>query len=222
MSVPLNFISAFNPFDHEPIQKRTSARRMIKFWFPPDLRQIIEYQANIYPKRSMLFYISIRNTKTKQTLKSDWKNLISPSNQTLTIQLEQLSLQENARLMPRNTFDHTHFDDCMKMHFLDQTRLSAVWIKILASEAGAVSAADPPGCHGLTCPRALAHRYLSPIFPDTAMESGKHFQCNDHCQTVCFRKPKSVIRTKWQAVFQLLESDWNSRTQHNDNYVRTI
>jgi hypothetical protein len=28
--------------------------------------------------------------------------------------------------MPRNTFDHTHFDDCMKMHFLDQTRLSAL------------------------------------------------------------------------------------------------
>ena len=71
MSVPLNFISAFNPLDHEPIQKRTSARSMIKFWFPPDLRQIIEYQANFYPKRCGFFYISIRNTKTKQTLKSD-------------------------------------------------------------------------------------------------------------------------------------------------------
>jgi hypothetical protein len=28
--------------------------------------------------------------------------------------------------MPRNIFDHTHLDDCMKMHFLDQTRLSAL------------------------------------------------------------------------------------------------
>ena len=94
----------------------------------------------------------------------------------------------------------------------------------LASEAGAIFGADPSGLHGLTCPWALSSSDIGPkIFPDTAIEPGKHFLCNDHCQTAVSEIPKSVIRTnKVTSHFQPLDSDWNSRTQRNDNYVRPI
>ena len=81
MSFPIKSISGSNPSDHEPIQKRTSSRN-IKFWFSPDLRQIIEYQAIFCSKRFRFFCNSVRNIKTKQTPKSDWKYLISPSRST--------------------------------------------------------------------------------------------------------------------------------------------
>ena len=66
--------------------------------------------------------------------------------------------------MPRNIFDHTHLDDCMKMHFLDQTRLSTLSeSKFSHQKPGRSPLQTPPGCHGLTCPRALAHRILDPV-----------------------------------------------------------
>lgn len=82
----------------------------------------------------------------------------------LAIRLEQWSLQENPSL---DAAQHLRSYSPWRLHedaFSGSDALiRAVWIKILASEAGAVSAADPPGCHGLTCPRALAHRILDPV-----------------------------------------------------------
>ena len=82
MSFPLNFISGWDTSDHEPIQNKTSSRYLIKFWFSPDLQQIIEYQAIFNQKRFRFFCNSIRNTKTKQPAKSNSKNLISPPRST--------------------------------------------------------------------------------------------------------------------------------------------
>ena len=53
----------------------------------------------------------------------------------------------------------------------------------------------PIRIHGLTCPWALAHRILSEDLPDTAFEPGKHFLCNDHCQTAV-----SQILSPWYGL----------------------
>ena len=98
MSFPLNFISGWNTSDHEPIQKTSSSRYLIKFWFSPDLRQIIEYQAIFYPQRFLFFAIPLGIQKQKQTPKSDWKNLYFSIEIDLAPWLERQSAPENGPL----------------------------------------------------------------------------------------------------------------------------
>jgi len=77
--------------------------------------------------------------------------------------------------------------------------IRVVRFQLLASEARAVFGADPFGLHGLTCPWALSSPAIDPhIYPDTAIDPGKHFLCDADGQTAGFEIDKSMRRTKWR------------------------
>ena len=151
---------SFNPLDHEPIQKRTSAFSMIKFWFPPDLRQIIEYQANFYPKRLGFFYISSAIQKQNKPRNQIEKilflhrdRLSDPIGTAIAPENASLDAAQHIRSYPHWPLHEDSFSG-------PDALIGTVWIESHASEAGADFAADPPGLHGLTCPRAFAHQIL--------------------------------------------------------------
>ena len=197
---------------------------MIKFWFSPNLRQIIEYQAIFYRKRIRVFLQFHPQYKNKtnpeiRLKKSDFSIEID-----LAIVLERLSVQENrpvdaAQQLASYSPRFLHSESFSEPDAL--TRV--VWIINLASEAGAISGADLSGCHGLTCPRALTHLILGRIScPKQQWNRENISDAKTIVRKSVSGNSKSVRRTKWQADFQSLDSHWNSRTQHNDNYVRTI
>lgn len=227
MSFLLEFVFGWNTSDYEPIQKRTSSRYLIKFWLYPDLGQIIEYQAIFYPKRFLFFCSSIGNAKTKHTPKSDWKYLISPSRSTYHPDWNGNRLRRTGRWTSRNKLSHHHIVRCMQNRFLDQTHLSALSeSKVSHQKPEQTSVQTRSDFTDLHVREPLAHRIL-------ARTSTPIRHSNRENMSYAMLKVRQLVSkspspwyglssNKSAAIFQVLDSHWNSRTKHNDNYVRTI
>ena len=129
--------------------------------------------------------------------------------------------------MPRNMLGHTRNVHCMQNRFTNQTHLSVLSDSKYSHQKPSLSSVQTRSDFtDLHVRGPLAHWLL--IRTSTPVRQSNRENISYVMRVV--RQPFSKSISPWDGLshnkstarIQTLDSDWNSRTQCNDNYVRTI